>query len=86
MMKVKSAGFIFFLLAAGACSPKQPKPPHFGLYENGEHLVASFTGFMDNLEACQLAAKAFNQESQSDPDAWAAVGKKPDEWVCVKLP
>jgi hypothetical protein len=84
-MKIKLVSFVSFLLAIAACSPKQPEPSDFGLYENGEHLVATFTGFIDNLEACQLAAKTFREESHSDPAAWAAINKKPDDWVCAKL-
>lgn len=84
--KLSRLVLLFVLFAAAACSPKKGESPEFGLYENGENLTASFFGFMDNFEACQLAAKAFNRESQSDPAAWAAVGKKPDEWVCAKLP
>lgn len=84
--KQNKPALLFILLTTAACSPKQTESAHFGLYENGEHLVATFNGFMDNFEACQLAATAFNQQSQSDLAAWAAVGKKPDEWVCAKLP
>lgn len=68
----------------GACSGRENVSPPFGLYENGEHLVATFHGFADNFAACQIAATAFNTASQSDPAAWAAVGKEPDQWVCAK--
>ena len=68
-----------------SCSATSDASPDFGLFENGENHVATFSGFADNFEACQVAAAAFDRESGADPAAWAAVGKKPDVWVCSKL-
>jgi hypothetical protein len=73
------------LLSLTACSSGNDASPAYGLFENGEHHVATFSGFVDNFEGCQLAADAFNTESARDPAAWAAIGKKPDTWVCAKL-
>lgn len=60
------------------------KKDAFTLYENGTNPVASFYGFVDNLEQCQRAASIYNAESSSDPEAWAAVGRRPNIWTCAR--
>ena len=83
-----SLRLVFFattVASLGGCAPKPAESAGFGLFENGVNHVATFHGFMDNFEACQLAARAFNAESSKDPEAWKAIGKEPDQWVCGKL-
>ena len=76
---------IISLLLLASCSDSSNESPDFGLFENGENHVATFSGVVDNFEACQVAAVAFDRESAANPAAWATVGKKPDKWVCAKL-
>lgn len=58
--RIKLAALAALLLLLAACSEESAAGPGFGLYQltgDGEkHLLATFTGFVDNNEACIIAA------------------------------
>jgi hypothetical protein len=55
--------FVLVVAFLSGCAQENRESAQFGLFENGVNHVATFHGFMDNFEACQLAAKSFNEAS-----------------------